>query len=180
MDLLDRLLQHDLWTTQQLLQSCRELTAAQRNQPFDVGHQTIDATFRHMIGNVGVWTDLMYERTVRQPAEGPAVAVDELLLEWTEVYADFAMIARQLTDQGRLDDTYVDILDDPPGRKTFGATIAHVITHNMHHRGEIMHMLARLGIPSVIEGDVLSWEHQTQGRDGYAGTTSGDDPRRGD
>jgi hypothetical protein len=26
------------------------------------------------------------------------------------------------------------------------------------HRGEILHMLERLGIQGLIEGDVLSWE----------------------
>jgi uncharacterized damage-inducible protein DinB len=47
-----------------------------------------------------------------------------------------------------------------PWPKSFGGTIAHVITHNMHHRGEIIHMLTRLGLVNVLEGDVLSWEQQ--------------------
>jgi uncharacterized damage-inducible protein DinB len=42
------------------------------------------------------------------------------------------------------------------------STIAHVITHNMHHRSEIIHMLTRLGLANVLEGDVLSWEQQSQ------------------
>jgi hypothetical protein len=30
----------------------------------------------------------------------------------------------------------------------------------MHHRAEIIHMLTRLGLEEVLEGDVLSWEQQ--------------------
>jgi uncharacterized damage-inducible protein DinB len=162
MDLLDRLLQHDLWTTQQLLERYRELTPAQRTQSFDIGHQTLDATFQHMLGNVRVWTDLMLERPVQTVPERPAAPVDELIAAWNNAYWEFAALARQITAEGRMDDTFLDVLDQPPRPKSFGGAIAHVITHNMQHRGEMMHMLARLDVPNIIEGDVLSWEHQAR------------------
>jgi uncharacterized damage-inducible protein DinB len=50
------------------------------------------------------------------------------------------------------------VLDQPPRPKTYAGTILHVITHDHMHRAEIFHMLQRLGVPGVIEGDVLSWE----------------------
>jgi uncharacterized damage-inducible protein DinB len=28
----------------------------------------------------------------------------------------------------------------------------------MHHRGEVLHMLSRLGLTDLPEGDLLSWE----------------------
>jgi uncharacterized damage-inducible protein DinB len=110
-----------------------------------------------MIGNVRVWTDLMLEREVRS-SDGPADDVDALLAAWDAAYADFAAAAALLRDAGRLDDTYLDVLDSPPRAKSIGGTIAHVITHNMHHRAELLHMLARLGLQGLPEGDVLSWE----------------------
>jgi hypothetical protein len=30
----------------------------------------------------------------------------------------------------------------------------------MHHRGEVLHMLARLGLTELPEGDLLGWEEQ--------------------
>jgi hypothetical protein len=36
MDLLDRLFEHDRWTTAQLLDLCRPLTDEQLDHPFDV------------------------------------------------------------------------------------------------------------------------------------------------
>ncbi len=160
MDLLDRLLGHDRWTTAQLLERCRELRVEQWTQPFDLGHQTLTATFQHMIANVRAWTDLMAQRPVRQSAGEVATTADDLLAAWQTVYDDFATLARTIGDQSHWDATYVDVLDDPPWPKSFGGTIAHVITHNMHHRGEIIHMLTRLGLVNVLEGDVLSWEQQ--------------------
>jgi uncharacterized damage-inducible protein DinB len=161
MDLLDRLLGHDCWTTAQLLERCRELQPEQMTQPFDVGHQTLAATFQHMLGNVRVWTDLMAERPVR-PSSDEALRVDLLLAAWQRAYDDFATLARRIANEGRWDATYLDVLDDPPRPKSFGGTIAHIITHNMHHRSEIIHMLTRLGLEHVLEGDVLSWEQQSQ------------------
>jgi uncharacterized damage-inducible protein DinB len=79
MDLLDRLLGHERWTTTQLLERCRELRAEQWTQPFDLGHQTLAATFQHMIGNVRVWTDLMAQRTVRQSSDEALVTADDLI-----------------------------------------------------------------------------------------------------
>jgi hypothetical protein len=32
----------------------------------------------------------------------------------------------------------------------------------MHHRAEVIHILTRLGLKNVLEGDVLSWEQQLQ------------------
>ena len=49
MDLLDRLLGPDSWTTWQMLLLCRELSGEQRDRDFDIGHRTLRATFLHII-----------------------------------------------------------------------------------------------------------------------------------
>ena len=45
MDLLDRLLKHDRWATDQLLEVSRGLSDAQLDQAFDIGHRTLRETF---------------------------------------------------------------------------------------------------------------------------------------
>src|SRR5215212_11945182 len=100
MDLLDRLLGHDRWTTTQLLERCRELRAEQWTQPFNLGHQTLAATFQHMIGNVCVWTDLMAARPVRPFSDEALVTADDLIVAWQSVYDDFAALAHAIRDQG--------------------------------------------------------------------------------
>jgi uncharacterized damage-inducible protein DinB len=160
MDLLDRLLEHDRWTTRQVLAICAALTPEQLQQPTAIGHGTLDETLRHMIRNVQVWTDLMCTRPIRPRDPVERAPIVELAEIFEGSYTDFAESARQLRDGGRLDDVYLDVLDEPPTPKTFGGTIAHVITHDMHHRSEILNMLGQLGVPNLPEGDVLGWEAQ--------------------
>ena len=160
MDLLDRLLGHDQWTTLQLLEHCRSLTEAQWQKPFDLGHTTLYQTFHHIIGNVEIWTDLMRARPTYTRDKTPSL--ETLLVRHAAASADFGDLARSVRDAGRWDELWLDVADDPPKQKTYGGAIAHVLTHNHIHRGEIMHMLTHLGVPDVIEGDVLSWESQAR------------------
>jgi uncharacterized damage-inducible protein DinB len=163
MDLLDRLLGHDAWTTRQILERCREVDDSQLHQSVDIGHESIYDTLVHMVGNVRTWTDLMNDVPIgRSDSEWEGLSVEGFIERHDAAYADFAALARRIRDEGRLDELWVDGLDDPPTQKTYGGAIAHVITHNMHHRGELLHMLARLEVSDLPEGDVLSWEAATR------------------
>jgi uncharacterized damage-inducible protein DinB len=161
-DLLDRLLGHDAWTTQEILNRCSGLSDQELNQDFDIGHRTVYETLVHMISNVSTWTDLMEGNSVvpgRETWEGLPMAT---LIEWHErAYGNFAQIACRIRDDGRWDELWLDVLDKPPAFKSFGGAITHVITHDMHHRSELLHMLARLGLDGLPEGDALTWEQTT-------------------
>ncbi len=85
-------------------------------------------------------------------------SLDDLLGRHDAAAARFAAVARRVRDEDRFDELWVDTIDNPPTIKSYGGAIAHVLTHNMHHRAELLHMLARLGVPDLPEGDVLSWE----------------------
>ncbi len=110
-----------------------------------------------MFSNIEIWTDLMAGRTPRRNmVTGQSVL--ELQKRFELAFEDFAHVSRHLSDAQRLNETYLDVLDEPPKRKTYGSTILHVLTHDHMHRAEILHMLQRLGIQGLIEGDILSWE----------------------
>ncbi len=157
MDLLDRLLAHDAWTTRQLLLQARPLTDAQLDQRFDVDNRSLRECFEHIIDNVEVWTDLM-----RGLPDGDAditdTTLDGLMRRLGNASRNLAAFARTIARENRWDDVFVDALDNPPRSRTFGGAIAHVITHSMHHRAQAMFMMEQLGIRDHIEGDVLSWE----------------------
>ncbi len=164
MDILDRLLGHDVWTTRQLLLISRDLSDEQLDREFDIGHRTLRETLRHIVGNVIVWTDLLYQRPA-PPSDASLErkrSIDYLLTSFDAAYADFAALARRIADEHRENETYTDYLDDPPTQKTYGGTIAHLITHSMNHRSEVLHILQRLGVTDLLEGDGLSWEWYNQ------------------
>jgi uncharacterized damage-inducible protein DinB len=162
LDLLDRLLEHDAWTTRHVLDLCRELSDNQLDRDFDIGHRTVRETAAHLVGNIEVWTNLMTSQPVR-PTPAPGSSISDLGARFEAAQARFGQAARRFRDERRLNELYSDVLDKPPRRKTIGATILHVLTHDHLHRGEILHMLERLGLRELPEGDVLSWESRGSG-----------------
>ncbi len=155
MDMLDRLLAHDTWTTRQLLLACQTLPDELLDKEFDIDQRSIRKTFLHIIDNMEVWTDLLCERPVQKKT---GESIPELLDRLSAVSRDFANLARKIAREQRFDDCFLDTLDDPPILKTFGGAIGHVITHDMHHRAQVMFLMEKVGLEDHIEGDFLSWE----------------------
>ena len=165
MDLLDRLLGHDAWTTRQLIARCRELSEEQLDRQFDIGHRSIRATLHHIIFNMEAWSALMSGvafRGTTSPGEDSMLRLTGRL----DLAADrLAGVAKAIAARGAWDQRWLDVLDDPPTEKTYGGAIAHVITHSMHHRAQLLYMLRRLGVKDLPEGDALSWEHRMSSRE---------------
>ncbi len=162
MNLLDRLLEHDAWTTRLLLIRCQGLADGQLDREFDIGHRTVRATLLHIIRNIEIWTDLMTGRAVRtgDGEESHGQSIPGMVARLDRAAADFAALARGVTQRNGWDERWIDPLDNPPAEKTYGGAIAHVLTHSMHHRAQLLYMLGRLGVEGLPEGDVLSWEQQ--------------------
>jgi uncharacterized damage-inducible protein DinB len=158
MNMLDRFLGHDLAVTTELLQRCLDLTDDEMDRVFDVGWGTLRKTFDHMIRNIEVWTDLMMERSVHPASDH--VSASQLLARLERSYAEFSVFARKMENEGQLNELWTDVLDEPPTQKSFGGAIGHVITHNMHHRAEILHIMHRLGMNNLPEGDLMGWDQQ--------------------
>lgn len=73
MDLLERMLRHDRWTTERLLALSQDLSDAQLDREFDIGHRTLRNTFDHMILNVEFWTGLMVGKPIADEPEHASV-----------------------------------------------------------------------------------------------------------
>lgn len=155
MDLLERLLGHDAWTTDRLLDIAGALSDEELDREFDIALRSLRATFRHVIRNMEAWSDLMNGVPIR-PDGG--VSADELKERLRRAAKDLAEVSRAVAARDGWDERWTDPEEDPPVERSYGGSIAHVITHSMHHRGQIIFMLRRLGVEDVPEGDVLSWE----------------------
>jgi hypothetical protein len=164
MDLLDRLLEHDRWATDQLLELSRGLTNAQLDQPFDIGHRTLRETRDHQIPNLDFWTGLMTGQPIENQ-RGPS-SLNTLIADHERAYTAFANLARRMRDEGRLDDTFRDHYGLP---MTYGGAILMVILmvilHNEAHRTEVVHIFARLGVPELVQVEVDHglWDFKRRG-----------------
>ena len=157
--ILRKLLRHDVWTTSQLLELCRPLSDEQLDREFDIGHRTLRATFDHVVHNMEVWPALMSELTHTRSSDR---SVDGLLQRLEIAAKRLLWLAESIDQRGAWDTTWVDSLDDPPQKKSYATTFAHVVTHGMHHRAQLFFMMRCSGIENLPEGDVFSWETATQ------------------
>lgn len=161
MNVLDRLLEHDAWTTEQFLRVCGELSDESLDRKFDMGHRTIRATLDHILHNMEVWSAMMDEQPWERSTDKSVTGMLERL---AAAERKLGRIARRIAASGAWDATYLDFIDDPPQPKRFGTTIAHLITHSMHHRAQVLYMLRRVGAPDLPEGDMFSWEAAIRGK----------------
>jgi uncharacterized damage-inducible protein DinB len=99
-----------------------------------------------------------------RPRPLPGQSVAELRQRHETAATELLKFAREVVERGRLDDTFLDTLDDPPVAKSFGGVIVHLATHGMHHRAQLRILFRRLVVEGLPEGDALSWEQSL--RDG--------------
>ena len=159
MSLLDRLLEHDAWATHQLLDIAIGLKDGEAEVSFDIGHSTVRRTLDHMVWNIECWTDLMSGRSARdRPATEEHQSIESMSERYDTAIAEFHDVARRIDGEGRLDEMFLDTLDDPPQAKSLGSVIVHVTAHSMHHRAQLLFMFRQLGVTALPELDVLTWE----------------------
>jgi len=166
MNVLDRLLGHNAWTTRQLLLRCRELSEDQLNRNFDIGDRSLIGTFEHIVSCMESHTDLLLgRRTEANYLATKAIrddeSIDGILTRLTIVSKDFSEFAVKVDREGRADDMCTNT--EQTKRWPIGSVIAHIITHSMHHRAQAMYIMEQLGLQDVIEGDALGWEGQARG-----------------
>jgi uncharacterized damage-inducible protein DinB len=158
MTILDRLLGHDAWTTRQLLLRCRELNDEQMHRRFDIGDRTLFDTFVHLIECMEIHIDRMRGRAERVLAETDSI--DGWLTRQSAAAKELAQLTTRVERECTADEMWGD---GDGGRMSLGGGIAHLLTHSMHHRAQILYILDQLGVPDVIEGDALGWEGQARG-----------------
>jgi uncharacterized damage-inducible protein DinB len=157
MDLIERLLDFDYWATAQLLEVSGRLSDEQLDREFDIGHRTVRATWVHVVWNIPFWIGLMTGNPISDEPDRREWSIAEITAFYEDAFATFAALARQLRDEGRLEETYVDHWNV---KKSMSGTILTVILHASEHRAEVSHMLTRLGVEHVPEVDLGARDYE--------------------
>ena len=141
--------------------SAGELTGSQLDAPIELPIQGIDdnptirSLLSRLVGQLDMWNaamasvpyDFDTERhetlgSMRQRLEGGGRA--------------FARYVRQVSDQGRFDETFVDATGCVPYVFTAAGMIAHVLTYAAHRRALVVGALASAGV-AELDDDPLTW-----------------------
>ena len=164
MDVIDRLLEHDLWFSGRLLERAASLPPDEIDRqvwerwdrmPFDAEEPTVRSMLTRMVWTYENWTASVVGREVPQRGD---TSIDGLRSRLERSGPEFADLVRSVRDRGDWDAEFVDALCDPPESFTFGGMIAHVLTFSAYRRQVLVKAFKELGIEDLGLGDPVEWE----------------------
>ena len=154
---------HDIADTATLIGAATALTESQWVEPISPGQVILDwdgeeASVAAVLDAL-VWTKEVWLASIEgrdQPARLGIRPARRLAADHEEISARWTAMVRDYGEQGRLADTVIDALCDPPESFQLYGIIAHVLTYSAHRREVVRAMLIRHGI-EVHRGDPLEW-----------------------
>jgi hypothetical protein len=162
-DVSQLMVAHDLADTDYLIGRAAQLTECQWAERVSPGQVVLDwdgaeESVGAVLGAI-VWTKQVWLASVEgrdQPARPAARSVDRLAEDHRAVGPRWSAMIAENAQQGRLGDTVIDALCDPPESFQLYGIVAHVLNYSAHRRGLVRAMLARHGVPTTA-GDPLEW-----------------------
>ncbi len=158
---------HDVADTAYLIERATALTNEQWQEPVSPGQVVLDwdgpePSVGAVLGAI-VWTKQVWlatidgrdfpDRTATQPEHTMAAQLaehhDAVAKRWTAMVSEYAA-------DGRMGDTVIDALCDPPESFQLYGIVAHVLEYAAHRRGLARSMLAHHGV-ETDRGDPLEW-----------------------
>jgi len=164
MDLTERLLTHDMWLTQRVIERAAKLSGADLDREIRPGNVVFrfdgtEASVRAMLANhvyaKEVWIAAM---SGTKFPEGQDKSLEALRARHEVAARRFLEIVRGIRDRGEWDDAFVDALCEPPQSFTYGSVVAHIVSHAAHRRAMLLAALRELGVKDVESSDPIDWE----------------------
>jgi len=161
-NLVSRMLSHHVWLVGQMLDRAQRLPDEVLNRPVTISVEGIDdeptlrSLLARLVGQLAMWDAAMHDRPYDIAVErGQSVA--DLRAAIREIGPAFLAEANTIIDEGRLDETFVDAVCDPPEVFTYGGMIAHVLTFAAHRRTLVCGALVDAGVADLGAGDPMRW-----------------------
>ena len=162
MDLLVRMVEHHVWLLGEMLTRAERLPDDVLDAPVEISVEGLDddptlrSLLSRLVGQLAMWDAAVQDRTYDFEVErGESVA--SMRARLAEAGPEFLSEVRTIVDEGRLDETFVDAICDPPEVFTYGGMIAHVLTFAAHRRTLVCGALIDAGITDLGAGDPMRW-----------------------
>jgi AraC-like DNA-binding protein len=162
-DVSQLMVAHDVADTTYLIDPAASLTEGQWAQPISPGQVVLEwdgeePSVGAVLGAV-VWSKQVWLASIEgrdQPERGGIRAAAQLADDHRTVAARWTAMITDHTEQGRMGDTVIDALCDPPESFQLYGIVAHVLTYSAHRRELVRSMLVRHGVLAK-RGDPLDW-----------------------
>ena len=162
MDLLTRMVEHHVWLVGELLARAEGLTDDVLDAPVEISVEGIDddptlrSLLSRLVGQLAMWDAATHDRQYDFEIERDE-SVTHMRARLAQAGPAFLAQVRTIVDEGRLDETFVDAICDPPEVYTYGGMIAHVLTFAAHRRTLVLGALADAGVTDLGAGDPMRW-----------------------
>lgn len=165
MDLMTRMIEHHLWLTGEMLDRAARLSDEQLDAPIEVPIGTIDddmtirSVLGRIVGQLAQWNAAVDQRRYDWDQER-GKSVTTLRRELAAEGPAFLSHVRTTVEEGRLDDTFLDVTCEPPRVFSYGGMVAHVLTFAAVRRLVVLGAYETLGITDLDAGDPAEWVAQ--------------------
>ncbi len=161
-ELLTRMVEHHIWLIGQLIDHAATLTDDQLDLPIELSvdgvddHPTLRSVLSRLVGQMDMWNEAIamrgYDFAIEQ-----GESIPQLHDRLRKVGPVFLGHVRDVLDNGRLDETFVHLADNPPKVYTYGGLIAHVLTFAAYRRTLAVGALTSFGVAGLNNGDPRDW-----------------------
>ena len=139
MDLLTRMVEHHVWLVGEMVTARRAAPDDELDAPIEISVDGIDdePTIRSLLvaarRPAGMWNAAIATAPTTSTSRSTR-ASSSMRARLAEAGPAFLGQVREVVDEGRLDETFVDAICEPPEVFTYGGMIAHVLTFAAHRR----------------------------------------------
>jgi len=160
MELLEKMVEHHIWLTGEMVRLAERLSDEQLDRPVvvdvDDDPQTLRSLLSRLIGQMGMWNAAMATRDYDWDVEDHE-SLSSMRMRLGVEGPRYLAHVREVCDQGRLGDTFVDALCAPAEVFTYGGMIAHVLTFAAYRRTLVVMAFDQHGIDELGWGDPMRW-----------------------
>ena len=162
MNLLVKLVEHHVWLTGEMVERAARLSDDVLDKPIVLSVEGVDddPTLRkllsRLVGQLAMWNAVLAMRDYDWSVE-QLETVDSMRRRLALEGPTFLQQVRAVSEDGRLDETFVDALCQPAEVFTHGGMIAHVLTFAAHRRTLVCGALIDAGISDLGAGDPRLW-----------------------